>query len=108
MTTPSAQPETGPSPSRYLFRLYVTGNSPRSTLAIKNAKRLLDQFLEGQFDLEIIDIYLQPETAVSAQIVAVPTLVKVSPGSVRRVIGDLSDPARVVAALEVHVPGVMP
>lgn len=83
----------------YLFRLYVTGNSPRSTLAIQNATRLLKEFLPEKFDLEIIDIYRDPDAAVGAQIIAIPTLVKIRPGTTRRVIGDLSDADKVISAL---------
>jgi circadian clock protein KaiB len=100
----SAPVENGQSSRKFVFRLYVTGNSPRSTLAIQNATRLLKRSLAGDFDLEIIDIYLHPDAAVLAQIVAVPTLIKVLPGSARRVIGDLSDTGRVLAALEVPDP----
>jgi circadian clock protein KaiB len=92
--------ENGQSGRKFVFRLYVTGNSQRSTLAIENAMRIFERTLAGNFTLEIVDIYLQPDAAVIAQIVAIPTLVKVLPGATRRVIGDLSDSGKVLAALE--------
>ena len=89
-----------------LLRLYVTGNTLRSTRAVDNARRLLETHAAGRFELEVIDIYLHPEAAVAAQIIAAPTLVKLRPGPLRRVIGDLSDSNKVLAALGVMVSNV--
>jgi circadian clock protein KaiB len=82
-----------------VLRLYVTGNTMRSTRAVENARRLLETHATGRFELEVIDIYLHPEAAVAAQIIAAPTLVRLHPGPLRRVIGDLSDSGKVLAAL---------
>jgi circadian clock protein KaiB len=88
------------APSTLLvLRLYVTGNTHRSTRAVENARRLLQMYAAGRFELEVIDIYLHPEAAIAAQIIAAPTLVKTHPGPLRRVIGDLSDSSKVLAAL---------
>jgi len=93
-----------PPPSDTLvLRLYVTGNTLRSTRAVDNARRLLETHATGRFELEVIDIYLHPEAAIAAQIIAAPTLVKLRPGPLRRVIGDLSDSSKVLAALGVMV-----
>jgi len=89
-----------------VLRLYVTGNTTRSTRAVDNARRLLETHASGRFELEVIDIYLHPEAAIAAQIIAAPTLVKLRPGPSRRVIGDLSDSNKVLAALGVVVPNV--
>ena len=95
-----ASPEGAPQPSDMLvLRLYVTGNTLRSTRAVDNARRLLETHAPGRFELEVIDIYLHPEAAVAAQIIAAPTLVKLRPGPLRRVIGDLSDSNKVLAVL---------
>jgi circadian clock protein KaiB len=99
-----ANAATPPPPSDMLvLRLYVTGNTLRSTRAVDNARRLLEVHAAGRFELEVIDIYLHPEAAVAAQIIAAPTLVKLHPGPLRRVIGDLSDSNKVLAALGVMV-----
>ena len=91
-----------PPPSDTLvLRLYVTGNTLRSTRAVDNARRLLETYAAGRFELEVIDIYLHPEAAIAAQIIAAPTLVKLRPGPSRRVIGDLSDSNKVLAMLGV-------
>jgi circadian clock protein KaiB len=88
------------APPRYVLRLYVTGTTPRSLRAIANLKAILASDLDELYDLQIIDIYQQPEAAAQDQIIAAPTLVKLSPEPVRRIIGDLSDNARVLRGLE--------
>lgn len=87
-----------PPPDMLVLRLYVTGNTMRSTRAVENLRRLLETHAAGHFELEVIDIYLHPEAAVAAQIIAAPTLVRLHPGPLRRVIGDLSDSNKVLVA----------
>jgi circadian clock protein KaiB len=86
----------------YTLRLYVTGLTPRSTRAIANLRALCEEFLTGRHELEVIDLYQQPELAQSAQLIAAPTLVKELPLPVRRLIGDLSDEQRVLAGLDLR------
>jgi circadian clock protein KaiB len=100
-----------PPSNLLVLRLYVTGNTHRSTRAVENARRLLEIYAAGRFELEVIDIYLHPEAAIAAQIIAAPTLVKLNPGPLRRVIGDLSDSNKVLAALglsALELPGAAP
>ena len=85
---------------RYLLRLYVTGTTPRSAKAIRNIRAVCEEKLHGRYDLEVIDIYQQPELASRAQIVVAPTLVKRLPLPVRRLIGDLSNLERVLVGLD--------
>jgi circadian clock protein KaiB len=85
----------------YRLRLIVAGSTMRSRRAIENLRRLCEQHLSGEVDLEIIDIYQQPELARQYQVVAAPTLVKLLPLPVRRFIGDLSEEDRVLRGLEV-------
>lgn len=89
-------------PSFYRFRLYVTGQTPRSLTSIRNLKTILDEFLPGRFDLEVIDIYQRPERAREAQIIAAPTLVKSLPLPMRRLIGDLSNRNAVLLSLDLN------
>ena len=63
----------------YRLRLYVTGATPKSQRAIENIKRICEQYLGRSYQLEVIDLYQQPELAQGEQIVAAPTLVKVLP-----------------------------
>ena len=86
---------------RFVLKLYISGMTPRSRRAIDNLQTLCEQHLAGRYNLEIIDICRQPALAKAAQIIAVPTLVKKLPPPLRRVIGDLSDPGRVLLAMGV-------
>ena len=87
---------------RYIFRLYVTGMTPRSTQAFAAIKALCEEHLQGRYDLEVIDIYQHPQLAKDEQIIAVPTLVKELPAPLRRLIGDLSDTERVLLGLDLR------
>ncbi len=77
--------------AKYVLRLYVSGSTLKSALAVKNIKRICEQYLKSRYDLEVIDIYQQPKLARDEQIVAVPTLIKRLPDPMRRLIGDMSD-----------------
>lgn len=83
----------------YVLRLFITGSTPRSTRAIDNVRRICEANLKGRYDLEVIDVYQDPDVTKDLQIVATPTLVKVLPHPLRRVIGDMSDRERVLAGL---------
>ncbi len=85
----------------YVLRLYVSGATPRSTEAIAKIKNICDEYLPGHYDLEVIDIYQQPQLAVQDHIVAAPTLVKESPGKLRRLIGNLSNTRLILQRLGV-------
>jgi len=92
-----------PAKQRYELRLYVSGTSPRSGHAIANVRSLCDEFLAGRYDLEVIDIYQQPDAAANEQIIAAPTLIKITPTPARRFIGDLSDRHKVLVGLNLAV-----
>lgn len=84
---------------KYILKLYIAGNSGISERAISHLKKLKALFPVESVDLEIIDVYLHPEIAYNDGILAIPTLEKVVPSPVRRVIGDLSDVEMVKHAL---------
>jgi len=86
----------------YVLRLFVTGASPNSTRAIANLKLILEKHLNGKYELEIVDIYQQPEKAALEQIIALPMLIKKSPGIERRLIGDMSDKEKVLRGLGIN------
>ena len=88
-------------PEQYALRLYVTGTTPRSRRAILNLRNFCEEHLAGRYVLEIIDIYQQPELAREGQIIAAPTLVKQLPLPLRRLVGELSDEARVLVGLDI-------
>jgi circadian clock protein KaiB len=88
--------------SKYVLTLYVTGTSPRTKVAIDNLDRICKQELDGQYELEIVDVLEHPQRAEDEKILATPTLIKELPPPLRRVIGDLSDKDKVLLGLEVR------
>jgi circadian clock protein KaiB len=84
-----------------VLRLYIAGTTARSKRAVENVRNLCEQHLKGRYDLEVIDLYQQPELAAREQLLAAPTLIKKLPLPLRRLVGDLSDHARVLAGLDV-------
>jgi circadian clock protein KaiB len=95
MTDDPAHDKSG----QYKLRLFVTGSTARSIRAIANMRKICEENLHGRYDLEVIDVYEHPEATRELQIVATPTLVKILPEPLRRIIGDLSDKERVLAGL---------
>src|ERR1700749_2088187 len=85
--------------SRYDLRLFIMGASPNSTRAVSNLKSICEHYLKDRYDLEIIDVYQQPEKAEFEQIIALPLLIKTAPGMERRLIGDMSNKDRVLRGL---------
>jgi circadian clock protein KaiB len=76
---------------RWALTLYVDGAAANSIHAIETVRRVCDQHLSGQVDLEVVDVRMQPDLAARDQIVAAPTLVRRLPGPPRRIVGDLGD-----------------
>ncbi len=91
------------APGRYILRLYITGQTPRSLRSVENLRALCNKHLPGQFDLEIVDIYQQPAMAAAGQIIAAPTLIKSMPLPLRRLVGDFSDQKRVILGLDLRL-----
>ncbi len=97
-------PAAANSAERYVFELYVAETMPHSVRAVREIKRLCEQRLRGRYALKVLDLSRQPRLAAERQILALPTLIKVEPAPVRRIIGDLSDARRVTAALGLPAP----
>lgn len=87
--------------TRYVLKLYVAGQSPKSVKAIANMTRICEEELQGEYDLEVIDLHQQPQLAQVDQIIAIPTLIKKLPHPLRRIIGDLSDTESVLVGLDI-------
>ena len=85
---------------RYVLRLYVTGMTARSARAIENLRAICDEYLDGRYDLEVVDIYQQPVLTRGEQIIAAPTLIKKLPLPMRRIIGDMSNRDGVLLGLD--------
>lgn len=84
----------------YVFRLYITGTTPQSTRAIVNIRKICEEHLKGRYELEVLDLLQNPESARIDQIIAAPTLAKISPLPARRFIGDLSQTDRLLRGLD--------
>lgn len=89
----------------YDLRLYVAGQTPRSSLARVNLERVCATHLAGRHRIEVIDLLLRPDRAGADGIIAVPTLVRRSPEPRRKIVGDLSDTARLIAGLQLSEDG---
>ncbi len=81
--------------------MYVTGMTPRSTQAIRNIKKICEEYLKGRYELEVVDIYQQPELAREGELIAAPTLVKKLPVPIRKLIGDMSNTEKVLVGLNI-------
>jgi circadian clock protein KaiB len=87
---------------KHVLRLYVTGVTGKSMRAIQNVRRICEEHLKGEYELEVIDLYKNLPLARGDQIIAAPTLIKRLPLPLRRLIGDMSDEARVLIGLDVR------
>ncbi|MCX6328042.1 MAG: circadian clock KaiB family protein [Bacteroidia bacterium] len=87
---------------KYILRLYITGATIRSALAITNLKKICEEYLEGRYELEVIDLYKKPRLAKDEQIIAAPTLIKKLPLPFRRIIGDMSNKEKVLMGLDLR------
>jgi circadian clock protein KaiB len=97
----SEKPQPPPAKgAHYVLRLFITGTTSRSSRAIANLRRVCEERLHGEYDLEVVDIYQHPAAAREYQILAAPTLVKMLPLPLRRIIGDLANEERVLAGLD--------
>jgi circadian clock protein KaiB len=86
----------------YHLQLFVAGTSSRSVRAINNLNHILSEYLEGQYELDIIDVYQQPQIALLEDITAVPMLLKKIPSPFRKLIGDMSDKKKVLRGLGIQ------
>jgi circadian clock protein KaiB len=86
---------------KFLLRLYVAGNTTKSATALKNLKKYCEQYLKNRYKIEIIDLVEKPHLAEGDQIFAIPTLVKQLPKPMIKIIGDLSNEARVLVGLNI-------
>ncbi len=99
--TPVKQAKT-PPPEVWELRLYVAGQTPKSLAAFSNLKKICEEYLAGQYQIEVIDLLQNPQLAKGDEIVAIPTLVRKLPEPVRKIIGDLANKERVLVGLEIH------
>ena len=85
--------------NQYVFKLYITGQTARSETAVTNLRQICARWFDGKCQITIVDVLEQPDEAERNHVLATPTLVKVHPPPVQRIIGDLSDLEKVRANL---------
>jgi circadian clock protein KaiB len=87
--------------AEWQLRLYVAGATAKSMAALANLRRLCETHLAGRYEIEVVDLLVNPKLAAGDQILAVPTLVRKFPEPIRKIIGDLSNEERVLVGLDV-------
>jgi len=94
-----------PAASQWELRLYIAGQTQKSVTALANLKRLCEEHLKGKYRIEVVDLLQNPQLARGDQILAVPTLVRKLPSPIKKIIGDLSNEARVLVGLDIREVG---
>jgi len=87
---------------KWELRLYIAGQTPNSILALKNITKYCKEHLKGKYIIEVIDLLKNPQLAEGDQIFAIPTLVRKVPKPLRKIIGDLSNEAKVLVGLNIR------
>jgi circadian clock protein KaiB len=85
--------------TNYVLRLFVSGMTPCSLRAIQNISDICQEYLDGRYELEVVDIYQHPEKGKAEQVIAAPTLIKKLPMPICKFIGDLSEKEKILIGL---------
>ncbi|MBE9203246.1 circadian clock KaiB family protein [Synechocystis salina LEGE 06099] len=93
------------NPKSWKLCLYIAGKTPKSLTAFANLKKICEEYLNGQYQIEIIDLTQHPELAIEDSILALPTLVRKLPEPIKKIIGDLSNTEKVLVGLQIF-PGM--
>jgi circadian clock protein KaiB len=101
LTDNLSQPTNTQGSQLWQMRLYVAGQTPKSLVAFANLKKICEEYLHGQYTIEIIDLSQQPQLAIEDSIVALPTLVRKLPEPIKKIIGDLSNTEKVLVGLQI-------
>lgn len=102
MEKSKSKPRARRSAKTYQLRLYVAGQTPKSLTAFANLKKICEEHMPGQYEIEVIDLLKQPQLASGDQILAIPTLVRKLPEPIKKIIGDLSNTERVLVGLDLR------
>lgn len=102
METSKRSTKSKRSRKAYELRLYVAGQTPKSLAAFSNLKKICEEHLTGQYEIEVIDLLKHPQLASGDQILAIPTLVRRLPEPIKKIIGDLSNTERVLVGLDLR------
>jgi circadian clock protein KaiB len=98
--TESSPKNTGEE--KWMLRLYVAGQTPKAITAFANLKKICEEHLQGNYQIEVIDLLVNPTLAKDDQILALPTLVRKLPEPMKKIIGDLSNTERVLVGLDIR------
>jgi circadian clock protein KaiB len=90
-------------PIVFTFLLYVAGDTQNSASAVANLTTFCRTYLPERHGIEVIDVFREPKRALADGILLTPTLIKLSPAPVLRIIGTLSDTQSLLTALEVSI-----
>lgn len=101
-TTRESGPDEKPTSAEWLLKLYVAGQTAKSVSAFANLKRICETHLQGRYQIEIVDLLVNPTLAKGDQIIAVPALVRQLPPPVKKIIGDLAQEERVLVGLDLR------
>ncbi len=93
------EPNEPTQAAKWKLRLYIAGQTPKSLVAFANLKKICERHLAGRYEIELVDLLESPGLAQAHQILGIPTLVRLWPAPMRKVIGDLSNEERVVTML---------
>ena len=85
--------------ARFRFRLYVAGDALNSVRAVANLAAICREFLPERHEMEIVDVFKEPERALADGVLMTPTLFRIAPSPLRRIVGTLSDAHAVLQAL---------
>ena len=91
-----------PDPENWVLRLYISGHTQKSSLALANLKHICEERLAGRYEIEVIDLKTHPNLAAGDQIIAIPTLVRILPRPLKKLIGDLTSEHRVLIGLDLR------
>jgi circadian clock protein KaiB len=100
--SPAKANKTEKGEESWMLRLYVAGQTPKSITAFANLKKICEEHLGGRYQIEVIDLMVNPTLAKDDQILALPTLVRKLPEPVKKIIGDLSNTERVLVGLDIR------
>jgi circadian clock protein KaiB len=95
----------GPAGERYRFRLYVLGGHVGAARAEPDLRDALRAWIGDRFDLEVIDVRARPDLAEADRVLAAPTVIRLSPGPLRRAVGNMADARAVASALGLEEAG---
>jgi len=98
----TAKAKAAKASTEYLLRLYVAGQTTKSLLAFANLKRICEEHLAGRYQIEVIDLLVNPALARGDQILALPAVVRQLPPPVKKIIGDFSNAERLLVGLDLR------